>query len=55
MYNIVFFLYCLLPEDGDLLLKHVGEFMFMDKLLFYRVYVCILIYMNDYSHNAHNK
>jgi hypothetical protein len=33
------------PEDGDLLLKHVGEFMFMDEFWLYTVYELMLVCM----------
>lgn len=36
-------LYCL-PEDGDVSLKHVGEFMHMDDLRFNINYVHLLVY-----------
>ena len=43
--------YCL-PEDGDLLLKHVGQFMCMNDLWFYINCVHLLVYVDDFSHNA---
>ena len=42
-------------SDGDLSLKHVWGFMFMDYLQFYTIYVHILVYINDYKHNIKNE
>jgi len=42
-------------NDGDLLPKHVGQFMCMDDKGFYVNCVHLLMYIADYSHNAQNK
>jgi hypothetical protein len=47
-------LYLRLSEDGDLLLKHVREFVFMDNLQFYKTYVRMLVYITDYKRNTRN-
>ena len=41
--------------DGDLLLKHVWGFMFMDDIEFYTIFVHMLLYVNDYKHNMKNE
>jgi len=41
--------------DGDLLLKHVRGFMFMDYLQFYTTFVHVLVYINDHKHNTKNE
>ena len=35
------------PEDGNLLLKHVGWFMFIDNLQFFTIYGYMLLYINN--------
>jgi len=42
-------LYLRLPEDGDLSLKHVGGFVFMDNVQFCAFYAHMLVYINDYK------
>jgi hypothetical protein len=44
-----------LPEDDNLQLEHVGEFIYMDGLWFYVNCVHVLVYVYDYSHNAWNE
>jgi hypothetical protein len=51
MFSFVF----ILPEDGDLSLKHVGGLMFMDNLYFITICVQILVYKNEYKQNARNE
>jgi len=48
---------CLLyhPEDGDLLLKHVGRLMCIDDSWFYIIFVQSLLYVVVYSHNTRHK
>ena len=44
--------YRYVPEgDGDLLLKHAGEFVFINNLKFYTIYVRMLLY----THNGKGK
>jgi hypothetical protein len=40
------------PQDGDLTLKNVGEFMCMYDLWFYINCVHLFVYVGDYSHSA---
>jgi hypothetical protein len=47
-------LYWRLPEDGDLPLIHVGQFICADDLGFYLSCVDLLVYVDDYSHSAPN-
>jgi hypothetical protein len=44
-------LYWRVPEDGDLSLKHVKGFMFMNDVILYN----LLVHINYYKHNAWNE
>jgi len=48
-------LYWCLPDDENLLLKHLGQFMLIEKFTIYTIYMCILVYINDYMHNSQNE
>ena len=39
-------MYWRLPEDGDISLQSVAEFVFRDNLKFYKIYVHMLVYIN---------
>ena len=39
-------------QDGNVMLKHVGGFMFVRNLKFYTIFVHVLVYINDYNHDT---
>jgi len=50
----MFFTVCV-PEDGDVLPKHVVVFVFTDNMQFYTTHMHIFVYINDYKHKARNE
>jgi hypothetical protein len=45
-------LYRCQQQDGNVLLKHAGGFMFMHNLKFYTIFEHVLVYINDYNYNT---
>ena len=57
MYALIsYVLQCLwFPEDGDVLPKRVGVFVFTDNVILHNSYAYICVYINDYKHKARNE